>query len=83
MCAWKRNGPVGSDYGGGHTVYHYRLFDVDGRDAGDAHCHEPVTPGQLVTSSHGWPFLVVSLLATTDQASKYAGLLMVRTSRSS
>ena len=60
-------------------MYHYRLFNEDGSDAGDVRYAAPIMPGETIWTGDGRELQVVSLIERHDETSKYAGLAMVHT----
>ena len=57
-------------------MYLFRLFDLEGGDAGEAHCPGFVSIGEAIRSTDGRLLRVVNVVPVFEEA-RYAGLFTV------
>jgi hypothetical protein len=58
-------------------LYGYRLFELDGAEAGEAHYAEPIKPGETILTGDGRKLRVVDVVAVEEDESPHVGLLRV------
>jgi hypothetical protein len=58
-------------------MYHYRLFEVDGTGAGEAHYAVLIEPGETIWTGDGRKLRVVSVVPVEEEGSPFVGLLRV------
>jgi hypothetical protein len=62
-------------------MYHYRLFEVDGADAGEATYSVMIGPGEEILTGDGRKLRVVDLVPVEDDSETYVGFLKVEPAR--
>jgi hypothetical protein len=60
-------------------MYHYRLFEVDGTEAGEAVYAVMIRPGEKILTGDGRKLRVVDLVPVEEEGSPYVGFLRVET----
>lgn len=60
-------------------MYHYRLFEVDGSKAGEAHYAVLVEAGETIWTGDGRKLRVVDVVPVEEEGSPFVGLLRVET----
>lgn len=55
-------------------IYRYRLYNIDGTEAGEAHDAVRIEAGEIVWTGDGRKYRVIDVTATAD-ASDYVGML--------
>jgi hypothetical protein len=58
-------------------MYHYRLFEVDGTEAGEAHYAVLIAPGETIWTGDGRKLRVVDLVPVEEEDSPFTGFLKV------
>jgi hypothetical protein len=58
-------------------MYRYRLFEVDGTEAGEAHYAVLIEPGELIHTGDGRKLRVVDVVPVDEEDSPFVGLLRV------
>ena len=58
-------------------MYRYRLFEVDGAKAGEAHYAVLIEAGELIHTGDGRKLRVVDIVGLEEEDSPYVGLLHV------
>jgi hypothetical protein len=59
------------------TSFHYRMYDRDGNEAGDAHYAMPVQPGEAIWTGGRYLLRVVVVIPTSQESEGYADVLLV------
>lgn len=60
-------------------MYHYRLFEVDGSKAGEAHYAVLVEADETIWTGDGRKLRVVDVVPVEEEGSPFVGLLRVET----
>ena len=58
-------------------MYRYKLYELDGEEAGEAHYAVLIQPGEIIWTGDGRKLRVVDLIPTTDEDAPFVGLLRV------
>jgi hypothetical protein len=58
-------------------VYRYKLYEVDGTEAGEAHYAVLIEAGETIFTGDGRKLRVVDVLPTTEDDAPFVGLLRV------
>jgi hypothetical protein len=58
-------------------VYRYRLFDLDGDDAGEASYAVWITAGEAIVTGGGRTLRVVDVVPVLEEDSPFVGFMMV------
>jgi hypothetical protein len=58
-------------------IYRYRLFDVDGAEAGEAHYAVPIEPGETIWTGDGRKLRVLDVVPVEEEDSPFIGFLKV------
>jgi len=58
-------------------MYRYKLYELDGVEAGEAHYAVLIAAGEIIWTGGGRKLRVVDLLPTTEADRPYIGLLRV------
>jgi hypothetical protein len=65
------------DEGGRTMFYRYRVHELDGSDAGEAHYAVMIQPGETIVLGAGRRVRVVNAIPVDEEDSPYVGLLKV------
>ncbi len=58
-------------------MYHYKLYDADGGEAGEAHYAVLIEPGETIWTGDGRKLRVLDVVPVDEGGSPFVGLLKV------
>lgn len=58
-------------------LYRYRLFEVDGTEAGEAHYAVLIEPGETIWTADGRALRMLSVVPVEEEDSPFVGFLKV------